>query len=247
MKQLTIEIWSDVVCPWCYIGKRRFESALAQFPDRDKVRLIMRSFELDPSSPQQTSGSLSEMLAHKMGVPVARAEEMNAHVTRLAAAEGLDYQLGSARHGNTFNAHRLIHLAAAHGLQAEATEQLFQAYFTRSLPIGDSDTLMTIGRALGLPEDELRALIDSDIYADDVRTDEQRAQALGISGVPFFVLNEQFGVSGAQTPEVFLRAIEHAWASAPHILTPLAESSGDDTSCADGSCALQNSKAAATH
>ena len=234
---MKIEIWSDVVCPWCYIGKRRFETALARFAHRDQVEIVWRSFELDPRAPRRTSGSLNDMLAHKMGVSHAQAAAMNRQVTELAATEGLDYQLDRAQHGNTFDAHRLIHLAAAHNLQAQAKERLLQAYFTEGLPIGDHHTLITIATELGLAGDEVRAMFESDAYADEVRADERRAAAFGIRGVPFYVIDEQYGVSGAQTPDVFLDALDQAWAAA-HPLTLVGAPSQEQDGCDDGSCAI---------
>jgi predicted DsbA family dithiol-disulfide isomerase len=237
MQPMRIEIWSDVVCPWCYIGKRRFETALARFAHRDQVQVAWRSFELDPRAPRRSPGSLNDMLARKMGISVAQAAAMNAHVTALAAKEGLDYQLDRAKHGNTFDAHRLIHLAASHGLQAQAKERLLQAYFTEGMPIGDPDTLITLGAELGLAADDVRAMLSSEAYADAVRADERRAVALGISGVPFYVINEQYGVSGAQDAALFLGALEQAWAEL-HPLTLLSAPVAEAATCDDGSCAV---------
>jgi predicted DsbA family dithiol-disulfide isomerase len=212
---MQIEIWSDVVCPWCYIGKRRFEAALAQFAHRDEVVVAWRSYELDPHAPREEEGSLNDMLARKLRVSTAQAAAMNQRVIDLAAGEGLDYQLARARPGNTFDAHRLIHLAAAHNLQAVAKERLLRAYFTEGRPIGDLDTLAQIGAELGLPGDEVRAMLEGDAYAADVRADQRRAAEFGIQGVPFFVIDERYGVSGAQPAAVFLDALEQAWAAAP--------------------------------
>jgi predicted DsbA family dithiol-disulfide isomerase len=210
---MQIEIWSDVVCPWCYIGKRRFEAALAQFAHRDEVVVAWRSYELDPHAPREEEGSLNDMLARKLRVSTAQAAAMNQRVIDLAAGEGLDYQLARARPGNTFDAHRLIHLAAAHNLQAVAKERLLRAYFTEGRPIGDLDTLAQIGAELGLPGDEVRAMLEGDAYAADVRADQRRAAEFGIQGVPFFVIDERYGVSGAQPAAVFLDALEQAWAA----------------------------------
>ena len=211
---MKIEIWSDVVCPWCYIGKRRFEAALARFDGRGAVEVLWRSFELDPNAPRRQEGSLEEMLANKYGVTPEQAQAMNARVTKLAAQEGLDYHLDQAQRGNTFDAHRLLHLAAAHGRQGEVKERLLHAYFTEGRSISEVEALVAIGREAGLPADEVRTMLASDRYAADVRTDEQRAAAFGIRGVPFFVIDEQFGISGAQETDVFLSALEQAWAQA---------------------------------
>lgn len=209
---MQIEIWSDVVCPWCYIGKRRFETALARFAHRDEVTLVWRSFELDPNAPRQGAQNLNAYLATKMGISLEQAAAMNEQVTELAANEGLDYQLDRAKHGNTFDAHRLIHLAAAHGLQAVAKERLLRAYFSEGLPISDHATLAALGAAIGLDLDEVNTMLAGDAYAANVRDDEQRATGFGIRGVPFFVFNERYGVSGAQSSVVFLDALEQAWA-----------------------------------
>jgi predicted DsbA family dithiol-disulfide isomerase len=246
MNAIRIEIWSDVVCPWCYIGKRRFETALGRFAHRDQVVVVWRSFELDPHAPRRTPSSLNDLLVQKIGVSYAQAAAMNQQVTELAAAEGLDYQLDRAKPGNTFDAHRLIYLAAAHNLQAQAKERLLRAYFTEGLPISDHDTLATLGVELGLAGDEVRAMLASDAYADDVRADEQRAATFGIRGVPFYVIDERYGVSGAQTPAVFLDALEQAWA-ASHPLTLLSAPSQDDASCDDGSCAVTPARGTAEY
>lgn len=235
---MKVEIWSDIVCPWCYIGKRRFESALTRFAHRDQVEVVWRSFELDPSAPQQVSGTLNEMLSQKYGIAPERAAAMNAQVTTLAAREGLDYQLDQAHPGNTFDAHQLIHLAADYNQQAAAKERLMHAYFTEGAPIGDPETLVALGADIGIPAAATRAMLADKTYANDVRADERRATQLGIRGVPFFVIDEQFGVSGAQEVDVLLGALEQAWAAA-HPLTLVGSApTADDLSCADGSCAV---------
>lgn len=235
---MKVEIWSDIVCPWCYIGKRRFETALTRFAHSDQVEVVWRSFELDPNAPQQVTGTLSEMLSQKYGVSPERAAAMNAQVTTLAAREGLDYQLDHARPGNTFDAHRLIHLAADHNQQAAAKERLMHAYFTEGAPISDPETLVSLGAELGIPTEATRSMLASDTYARDVQADERRATQLGIRGVPFFVIDEQFGVSGAQEADVLLGALEQAWA-ATHPLTLVGNAAAaEDTTCVDGSCAI---------
>lgn len=237
MEPMKIDIWSDVVCPWCYIGKRRFESALARFAHRDQVEVTWHSFELDPAAPRHTPGSLNDMLARKKGISPAQAAAMNAQVTALAAQEGLDYKLDQAQQGNSFDAHRLIHLAARHDLQGAAKERLLRAYFTEGLLISDADTLVKLGTEIGLPPDEIRSMLASNAYADDVQADERQASAYGISGVPFFVIDEQYGVSGAQSTEVFLDALEQIWVKS-HPLTLVGAGTADAGSCDDGSCAV---------
>ena len=208
---MKIEIWSDIVCPWCYIGKRRFESALATFPHRDDVEVVYRSFELDPSAEKKSGVSSTDMLAKKYRISRERAEAMNARVSALAAQEELDYHLESARHANTFDAHRLIHFAASHGRQIEMKERLMRAYFTESADVGDTDTLVRLAAEVGLNTGEAREALQRGAFADDVRADERRAQMLGISGVPFFVIDEKYGISGAQPTEVFAQALQAIW------------------------------------
>jgi predicted DsbA family dithiol-disulfide isomerase len=205
---LTVEIWSDVVCPWCYVGKRRFEKALATFEHRDEVELTWRSFQLDPHAPREREGSSAEHLAGKYGMSVEQAEETNAQMTALAASEGLEYHLDRTRGGNSFDAHRLIHAAAGHGLQDAMKERLMRAYFTEGEPVGDLDTLARLAAEVGVDPAPLR---DGDAYADAVRADEELAARIGIRGVPFFVLDRRYGVSGAQPSELLLQALEKAW------------------------------------
>jgi predicted DsbA family dithiol-disulfide isomerase len=235
MPTMTVEIWSDVVCPWCYIGKRRFERALAQWEHRDEVEVIWRSFELDPHAPPTTSETVDEMLARKKGMPVSRAAAMREQVTAFAAEEGLEYHLDRAQSGNTFDAHRLIHLAAEHGIGGAAKERLLRAYFTEAQAIGDREALVGLGSELGLDATLVRDALEGDAYADAVRADERRAQLLGISGVPFFVIDNTFGVSGAQAPETFGRALRQAWAET-HPLRMLDADAG--AACEDGECAV---------
>jgi predicted DsbA family dithiol-disulfide isomerase len=206
MAALTVEIWSDVVCPWCYVGKRRFEKALAAFEHRDEVQVTWRSFELDPHAPREREGSSAEHLARKYGMSVEQAEAMHEQMTALAASEGLEYHLDRTRGGNSLDAHRLIHLAAEHGLQDAMQERLMRGYFTEGEAIGDPDTLGRLATELGVDP----AGLDDNAYADDVRADEQLAARIGINGVPFFVLDRRYGVSGAQPSDLLLQALEKA-------------------------------------
>ncbi len=208
---MQVEIWSDVVCPFCYVGKRRFEAALAAFPHRDAVEVTWRSFELDADAPRSTSGNLVDRLAEKYRVTREQAAEMNANVVAMAAAEGLDFRLDEARPGNTLDAHRLIHHAGMQGLQGEAKERLLRAYFTEGRAIGERDTLVAVAVELGLDADETRAMLASDAYVEAVRHDELAAARYGIRGVPFFVVDGAFGVSGAQPTDVFTQLLERAW------------------------------------
>jgi len=208
---LTVEIWSDIVCPWCYIGKRRFEAALERFEHRDEVTVMWRSFELDQEAPVAPEGTDAERLAAKYGMSLERAQTLHAEMTERGAAEGLEYRFDLARGGNTFDAHRLIHLAATYGHQAAAQERLMRAYFTEGEAISDPDTLLRLVTELGVDADEVRDVLAGDRFAEDVREDEQLATRLGIQGVPFFVLDRRYGVSGAQQPEVLLQALTQTW------------------------------------
>jgi len=207
MAPLTVEIWSDVVCPWCYVGKRRFEKALSAFARRDEVEVVWRSFELDPHAPPEREHSGAEHLAAKYGMSLEQAERSNAQMTELAASEGLEYHLDRTRGGNSFDAHRLIHLAKDHGLQAQMNERLMRAYFTEGAAIGDAETLVRLALEVGV---DPRGLL-GDAYADAVRADEELAIRIGIRGVPFFVLGRRYGVSGAQPAELLLQALDKAW------------------------------------
>ena len=210
---MKVEIWSDVVCPWCYIGKRRFESALARFEHRDDVDVVWRSFELDPTTPRSRSGNLAEHLSGKYGIDVGQARQMQDRVTAIAADEGLEYHFELAQPTNSFDAHRLIHLARRYGQQDAMKERLLRAYFTEGRNIADPDTLGELAADIGSFGDEVRSMLSSDELADDVRADQREARALGISGVPFFVLDRAYGVSGAQPAETMLAGLRTAWAA----------------------------------
>jgi predicted DsbA family dithiol-disulfide isomerase len=206
---MQVEIWSDVVCPWCYIGKRRFEQALEQFPGRDDVDVVWRSFELDPEGPSEPI-PLNERLAKRYGIQAEEAAARHQRTTEIAAGVGLDLHLDRALSGNTFDAHRLIHLADEHGLQDVANERVLAAYFSEGRPISDRETLVELGVSIGLDAGEVRGMLESDRFAGEVREDERIAAHFGISGVPFFVLDRRLGVSGAQPVEVLRGALEEA-------------------------------------
>lgn len=208
---INVEIWSDVVCPFCYIGKRKFEQALSEFPLRDQVNVVWRSFELDPGARPKPGQTLTQTLAHKYGQSEAWAEQMQQGVAASAAQVGLNFQLHKALPVNTFDAHRLIHLATQHGLQDVAEERLFKAYFEEGADIGNREILVKLGSEIGLHEDEISRVLDSEQFSEAVRRDESEAQTLGIRGVPFFVLNNKYGISGAQPKEVFLEALQQVW------------------------------------
>jgi predicted DsbA family dithiol-disulfide isomerase len=204
---MKIEIWSDIACPWCYLGKHRFEDALAQFEGREDVDVTYRSFQLDPTAPPVADGTLNDLLSKKFGMPVAQAEAMNARMTAMGEPEGIAFHFDRARPANTFDAHRLVHFANEHGKGGAMKERLFQAYFRDGLVVSDPDTLVTLAHEEGL---DARPVVASAEYADDVRADIDRARSLGISGVPFFVFDEKYGVSGAQTADVLLETMREA-------------------------------------
>ncbi len=205
---MQVEIWSDVICPWCYIGKRRFEAALADFAQRDKVRVIWRSFELDRDSPRQHPGTLEEMLAEKYRVSLHRAAAMNARITALAKEVGLDYRLDRARPGNTFDAHRLLHFADSRQLGDRATERIMHSYFSEGLAVGDRTALARLAPEFGISESDALAMLQSEDYSDAVRADEARAAGFEVSGVPFFLFDETTAITGAQPVEMFADTLQ---------------------------------------
>lgn len=231
---MKVEIWSDVVCPWCYVGKRRFESALSRFEHKADVEVVWRSFELDPGAAAVRDGDPVQRLADKYGMSRAKAQAMNDQLTALAAAEGLEYHLDKARSGNTFDAHRLLHLAAEHGRQDDVKERFLRGYFTETQAIGDSGTLTRLAVDAGLDAAEVRDVLASNKFADEVRADEAQAAAYGISGVPFFVVDERYGISGAQPADVILATLQRAFAEA----NPLTVVGGDAGACEGDSCAV---------
>jgi predicted DsbA family dithiol-disulfide isomerase len=205
---MQVDIWSDVVCPWCYIGKRRFENALARFEHRDQVQVVFHSFELDPQAQPRPAGSNADRLAAKYGISREQAVQQNERLARMAAAEGLDFQFDHVQPGNSFDAHRVLHLAKEQGKQAQVKERLFRAYFTEGEQIGDRETLIRLASEADL---DVRQVLASDDYTEAVREDERLAADLGITGVPFFVLNGRYGVSGAQPTDLLLGALEQVW------------------------------------
>ena len=235
---MKVEIWSDVACPWCYLGKRRFEKALANFEHQADVELRWRSFELDPDAPNVREGDPVQRLADKYGMSRAEAVAANDRLTGFATAEGLEYHLDKVRSGNTFDAHRLLHLAAEKGVQDDVKERFLRAYFTESEPVGDHATLARVAVEAGLAADDVNDVLASDRYADEVRADEAQATAYGITGVPFFVIDAKYGVSGAQSSDVLLQAMRQAWTAAnPLTMLDDASAAGGEA-CEGDSCAV---------
>ena len=212
---MQVEIWSDIACPWCYIGKRRFERALEGFEQRDLVEVRWRSFELDPAAPRRIELAPAEHLARKYGMAVQDAQARLDEIAELAAAEGLDYRFDLQRRGNTFDAHRLLQLGLAHGIQDAVKERLMRGYFTEGAAIADHEALERLAVDAGLPEDEVGELLLTERYAEEVREDERSASSLGISAVPFFVVDRAIAVSGAQPPEILRELLNRRVAATP--------------------------------
>jgi predicted DsbA family dithiol-disulfide isomerase len=208
---MDIEIWSDIACPWCYVGKRRFEAALAAFEHRDEVSVTWRSFELDPAAPAQRTVDSATHLAQKYGMSRDEALASQRSLAEVAAGDGLDMRADLARGGNTFDAHRLLQLAKANGVQDAMKERLMRAYHTEGETIGDSETLLRLAVEVGLPADEVRDVLATDRYAADVREDERTATRLGITAVPFFVVDRRMGAAGAHPAEALGELLRRGW------------------------------------
>ena len=208
---MKVEIWSDIACPWCYIGKRRFEKALAAFPHRDDVEVHWRSYQLDPMLPDHHDGTELDYLVDRKGMSRAQVSQMFDQVTAIAADEGLHYDFGSVVVANSFAGHELLHLATARGVGDAVKEALLSAHFEHGEDIGDREVLVRIGTQAGLDADEIARDLATHTWRDAVVADITAANSIGIRGVPFFVLDEKYGVSGAQPTELFTQALEQAW------------------------------------
>lgn len=230
---MKVEIWSDVVCPFCYIGKRRFENALEGFEAKDKVEIEWKSFQLDPDLEYVPGQSVHEYLGKRKGTSAADGKRMNDAMTAMAKEVGLEYNFDNAIISNTFNAHRLLHFAKEKGLQTELKERLFRAYYTEGKNIGDIDTLAQLGEEVGLQAEAIKTVLQSDKYAQDVVQDQYKAQQLGIRGVPFYVFNNKYGVTGAQPSEIFAQVLEKVWEEEKPVL--LTET-GEGFCTVDGVC-----------
>ena len=229
---MQIEVFSDVVCPWCYIGKRRLEQALSSFEHADAVTVTYRSFQLDPSSPATSDLSLEQMLAQKYGRSLEQARQMNDRVAGIAETVGLDFQLQNAHPANTFRAHRLLHFAATMGVGNELTERLMRGYFTEGVRIGDRDELLALAVEVGLNKADAAAVLDGDAFEAEVNADIALARAFGATGVPFFVFDRKYAVSGAQETALFTEVLDKAWSDAQPLTVV-----GDGAVCEDDSCA----------
>jgi predicted DsbA family dithiol-disulfide isomerase len=214
MKTITTEVWSDVMCPFCYIGKRQFEAALAEFPHRDQVQLIWKSFQLQPDLKTDPSKGMMEALMESKGWSYRQVQDSMAHVNQMAAAVGLTFHFEKTKVANSFDAHRFTHFAKQHGKQLPAEERLFAAFFCDGENTAAIETLTRLGQEIGLDAELLRAALESDAFADEVRHDFYEARQLGINGVPYFVFNQQYGISGARGKETFLSILQQLWEEA---------------------------------
>jgi len=211
---MQVEIWSDIVCPWCYLGTARFEKALAGFEHRDDVEVVFRSFELDPTASQDAHEPTVDLLSRKYGMSPAQAQDAQRQMEQRATADGLEFRMAELRSGNTRDAHRLLHLARERGRQVELSERLHRAYFTEQRDVFEHATLADLAAEAGLDRAEAEAVLAGDAYTDAVLDDERTARELGANGVPFFVIDRRYGVSGAQPAELLGQALERAWADA---------------------------------
>jgi predicted DsbA family dithiol-disulfide isomerase len=211
---MEVEIWADVVCPWCYLGKRHLEQALDSFDQRDKVQVVYRSFELDPAAPHGVTTPTVEVLAEKYRMSRDQARQAQRQMENRASADGLTFRMDGLRSGNTRDAHRLLHLAKASDRQGELMERLQRAYFTDQDSIFDHDTLTRLAVEAGLDADEVADVLASERYSDHVDTDEAMARSLGATGVPLFVIDRRYGISGAQPAEMIVGVLERAWREA---------------------------------
>ncbi len=233
---MKVEIWSDVMCPFCYIGKRKFENALAQFEHKDTVEVEWKSFQLNPDLQTEPGKKIDQYLAERKGISPERAKQMNDYVTGLAKEVGLDYHFDKAVVANSFDAHRFLHLAQRHGLQDEAEERLFKAYFTEGKDTSDKATLVQLGADIGLDANEVKQMLESNAYADEVRQDIYEAGQVGVTGVPFFVVGGKYAISGAQESATFLRALNQLWPEFEKENTATVATTGDGAVCGPDGC-----------
>jgi predicted DsbA family dithiol-disulfide isomerase len=213
MAELRIDVWSDVACPWCYVGKRRLERALKEFPHADEVKVVWHAFELDPAAPKERDPSTSHAarIAKKYGISIDQARRNSDGLREVARGEGLTFDFEHIRSGNMFDAHRLIHLGHARGVQDAVKERFLRAYLEEGALMSDHATLVRLAKDAGLDEGEAADVLASDQFAEAVRADEAQARELGIDGVPCFVVDGRFAVSGAQSPQILLSALHQAW------------------------------------
>lgn len=234
---MRIDIWSDVTCPWCFIGKKRLEKALEAFPHRDEVEIVHRSFQLDPAAPKGEVHKQAEVLQQKYGMDANRVREMIDNVERTGAGEGLDMRLQDGLTGNTWNAHRVLHLAREKGIQDKVLERLYKAHFTENLNVFEVEPLIRVAVEGGLDEADVREVLEAGRYDDAIQADVREAQGIGVRGVPFFVIDRRYGVSGAQPKEAFAEVLEKAW-SESHPVQLVQTGDGSADACGPDGCEL---------
>jgi predicted DsbA family dithiol-disulfide isomerase len=234
---MKVEIWSDIMCPFCYIGKRKFENALEQFANKDDLQVEWKSFQLNPELKTQPDRNIYEYLAEQKGWTLEYSRKVHDQMTATAKESGLEYNFDSVIPANSFNAHRLSHLANKYNLQDAAEERLFKAYFTEGKNVDDKDTLVQIGVEIGLPEEAIRNMLQGDLYEEEVKQDMYEAQQIGVRGVPFFVIDRKYAVSGAQASSVFLGALQKAYGAYEKERLETSASNADGAACSiDGDC-----------
>lgn len=240
---MKIEIWSDFVCPFCYIGKRRLEAAIAAFPQKDQVKVEFKSFELDPNAEKNTGQSIHELLAKKYGRTVEEAKKMNEEMGKQASSAGLEFHFDGMKPTNTLDAHRLAKFSESKGKADVLTERLLKAYFTDSEDIGDHAFLVDLAEEAGLDRQEAEAILKGSAFENAVRSDEEEARNIGVQGVPFFVLNRKYAISGAQPVEVFADALQKVWEEevAQSALQPIGAENTDGMVCNEDGCEIPGS------
>jgi predicted DsbA family dithiol-disulfide isomerase len=233
-----VDIWSDIVCPWCYVGKARFDKAVQQFDGKFEVEVRHRSFELDPHSEPGDRAPVLTMLSKKYGMSTAQAQAGEYRLRDLAAAEGLAYQAEGRDVANTFDLHRVLHLASERGLESEAWQAFYIANFAEEASVFDREHVIATAAGAGIDRDEVVAVLDDpEAYRESVRADEAEAAALGATGVPFFVVDEKYGISGAQSTELFAEVLEKAWGEKQPVITTIV-GSDDAEACGPEGCAV---------
>lgn len=233
---MRVDIWSDIACPFCYVGMHQLNKAVDKFAHKDKLSIVHHSYQLTPHWPKKTNKKLHELIAESMGGSVSQAKAMNSNAASAARAEGLQANMDDIVPVNTFDAHQLIHMAAEQGKEHEAIDRLFAAYFVNGESVADTDTLVAIGEEVGLDKATVRKSLQTNKYADDVREDIRQAKSLGIRGVPYFVIDDKYAMSGARGVSGFSSVLQKAWHEAHPIETIDDELGGEAGVCADGIC-----------
>jgi len=236
-----IEIWSDFVCPFCYIGKRKLEHAMEEFPNRDKITVEYKSYQLDPQARYDPDLNYYETFSKLKGIPVEQAKMMNEQIGKQAAQIGLTYNFDTMKYPNTFDAHRVAKYAQKHGKGKEVTERFLYAHFTESKLLSDKETLIELAGELGLAKDEVREVLETQKYAKNVQEDIETARQIGVQGVPFFVFNEKYAVSGAQPKDAFLQVLEKVWEEEKEkpVLQSLNPTQSKTSYCTDEGCNIE--------